>query len=729
MKSCQIPGSPQQPMKKQRRSPNLGDHASFSIMSRSSSSRSGPLNPFAGDGAVTPPPHNIKVGAGPTEIVRSLLKDEQDQILASNSNDHWLCSNEQSPAFAVVPMQHHSAGLLDPKDFLAGLGEDMTVQAVNDFPSDSSPISFSPSQYLSPGNPISSSQSAASPCESLTTATTMATSMSRVSSGTLDDMSVTGQLNHINLQGGAAISRQGSIDRSATSNGKRLSLKRPHQDEDLAGLGANLQSMPHNLTIPASARGDFAHQTGMSRSASAMSYNSNTVAARFEHFPNAGANLMERSISEQSYQSASASKATAMARTLSNRSEGSQSSEQVDNPLALADFQVGMERSQSMQSNKSTSSLSRRAQQALNRQNQNAQKAPVLQPKPAMVSHAQLGAAAKAGGKAAIAKNKLPYQRPHRDKVMCHQCAEYPDGFRGEHELRRHIDAKHKGEVKKWICVDAGNRSGINLITPLNKCKACSQNKQYGAYYNAAAHLRRAHFKVKPPRGKQGSVGKNSKTKIEGEKPADEDKGKSKTPNDWPSMTELKNWMCSIQVRIDQPGALDDLLPGSLSFADQDSDPVDAQFFSPTDDSQVFDQGFAEVASGMGSNFAGFSFPPSTVNFQNLDDVSPHSTALDLGAALELTLNPQMPLHGGSMPAAIPVSFNFNSPMTAASQSLPHTQTALAGSTYTSPGSSSATITPGTTLQGPVIIQDSPASRSTLSPEELGDFDFNMVFQ
>jgi len=48
-----------------------------------------------------------------------------------------------------------------------------------------------------------------------------------------------------------------------------------------------------------------------------------------------------------------------------------------------------------------------------------------------------------------IAKNS--YQRHRHPKVHCSQCIEHPDGFRGEHELRRHIDTKHTTEVKKWV--------------------------------------------------------------------------------------------------------------------------------------------------------------------------------------------------------------------------------------------------------------------------------------
>lgn len=58
---------------------------------------------------------------------------------------------------------------------------------------------------------------------------------------------------------------------------------------------------------------------------------------------------------------------------------------------------------------------------------------------------------------------------------------------------------------------------------------ACRAQKTYGANYNAAAHLRRAHFN--PPKNKRGGRGKKS-----------EGRGGMGGGNK-PSMDELKNWM------------------------------------------------------------------------------------------------------------------------------------------------------------------------------------------
>ncbi|KAH8735450.1 hypothetical protein BGZ61DRAFT_379651 [Ilyonectria robusta] len=123
-------------------------------------------------------------------------------------------------------------------------------------------------------------------------------------------------------------------------------------------------------------------------------------------------------------------------------------------------------------------------------------------------------------------KFRPSYQKPSLRRVYCDKCNEHPDGFRGEHELRRHIDAKHSPMVKRWICKEPkhSNSSSPQPVIPLSRCKACLAQKRYGAYYNAAAHLRRAHFR--PHRA-------------------------GKASGDWPSMTVLKNWMREVQQTAD----------------------------------------------------------------------------------------------------------------------------------------------------------------------------------
>jgi hypothetical protein len=115
-------------------------------------------------------------------------------------------------------------------------------------------------------------------------------------------------------------------------------------------------------------------------------------------------------------------------------------------------------------------------------------------------------------------------QEPPRKTMYCNYCDEQPQGFHGVHELERHIDRKHTMRRKVWICKEAEPNG-----TFLSKCKACTMGKRYGANYNAAAHLRRAHFN--PPKNKRGGRGKKS-----------EGRGGMGGGNK-PPMEELKHWM------------------------------------------------------------------------------------------------------------------------------------------------------------------------------------------
>jgi len=123
---------------------------------------------------------------------------------------------------------------------------------------------------------------------------------------------------------------------------------------------------------------------------------------------------------------------------------------------------------------------------------------------------------------------KAPYVRPAHPKIMCQFCNERPDGFRGTHELERHIARSHAPSRKGYICIDASENGKF-----LAACKHCRAKKVYGAYYNAAAHLRRAHFH---PR-KRGRKGKN-----------DEKRGGIGGGDD-PPMDYLKqNWIREVEV-------------------------------------------------------------------------------------------------------------------------------------------------------------------------------------
>ena len=124
---------------------------------------------------------------------------------------------------------------------------------------------------------------------------------------------------------------------------------------------------------------------------------------------------------------------------------------------------------------------------------------------------------------------KAPYVRPHHDKIKCTQCNVKPDGFRGEHELRRHTERAHAIVLRKaFVCVDISPNKKF-----LRECKACNSKKRYNAYYNTAAHLRRVHFNPK----KKGSKGKIKPEESRG----------GKGGGDWPPMDIVKEWMTEIE--------------------------------------------------------------------------------------------------------------------------------------------------------------------------------------
>ncbi|XXG98000.1 hypothetical protein Hte_004316 [Hypoxylon texense] len=333
--------------------------------------------------------------------------------------------------------------------------------------------------------------------------------------------------------------------------------------------------------------------------------------------------------------------------------------------------------SASMASTRSNSSLKARAKDTLKQQCQRALNAP-LKPKPSAEQNAaESQTSAKKDGKAVIAKAK--YVRPKQPKVYCEQCDEHKDGFRGEHELRRHRDAKHQTTVKKWICVDPaahGLPIGVSAVNPLSKCKACKAQKKYGAYYNAAAHLRRTHFKEKPSRQKNKGNGNNR---------SDEDKRGGKGGGDWPPMSELKNWMKEIWV--------------SKCEQDDEEDAEEDAGHPMTD----------VESGGMESYSAEYNVPPHKMAGNMFTEVDYSG----------LAINTDVNYLGGPMPLSS-ADFNFNNTISPSTMS-PNFASDLSAMSpdghmnqFSSALSSSATITPMTAYHE--------------QSQHMDDFDFGMVY-
>ena len=105
--------------------------------------------------------------------------------------------------------------------------------------------------------------------------------------------------------------------------------------------------------------------------------------------------------------------------------------------------------------------------------------------------------------------------------------------FKGEHELRRHIERDHVTMRRMYICIDISEDKSF-----LKGCKSCEAEKKYNEDYNAGEHLRRIHFNPKP-KVRRGNV------------PPELKRG-GKGGGNGPPMSELRKWMKSVEV--DQDG-------------------------------------------------------------------------------------------------------------------------------------------------------------------------------
>ncbi|KAK2609092.1 hypothetical protein QQS21_002319 [Conoideocrella luteorostrata] len=247
-----------------------------------------------------------------------------------------------------------------------------------------------------------------------------------------------------------------------------------------------------------------------------------------------------------------------------------------------------MERSTSNTSSasaKSTvSNTERRAREALSRTSQNG-KSNAIRPKIESTSDTKPAADVPQKKEGKNPPQKMRYQRPKGPKAFCPDCDEHPDGFRGEHELRRHRNSKHKEFIKKFVCRDpetVGLFSDVKAVIPLSSCKSCCTGKMYGAYYNAAAHLRRTHFKPKSNRRGPRNMRRHS----------DEKRG-GKGGGDWPSMNDLKVWFKEVEISAGR----DDDEQSASPAADIDG----AAAVTDTDDNNHDDWMCGQAINGEGS--------------------------------------------------------------------------------------------------------------------------------
>lgn len=250
--------------------------------------------------------------------------------------------------------------------------------------------------------------------------------------------------------------------------------------------------------------------------------------------------------------------------------------------------------------------------------------------------------------KAEIARHTR--QQAPRKTTFCQFCNDQPSGFHGDHELRRHIERHHTQIRRVWVCRDASEDG-----TFLRNCKACRTGKTYGANYNAAAHLRRAHFN--PCKNKRGGRGKKS-----------EGRG-GMGGGSWPSMDFLKDWMYeSCEMNLNGRNIVQAFAPDAnmvsysteqLAQFDQMGLPADADYddslnASPEQETLFFDQ--FDMTNDMA--YHPVSTVPTVPTIQQVPHQMAHQMPHQMPQQPQPFVQPNVPfpMQSGSYPHTQPMS-------------------------------------------------------------------------
>ncbi|ATY65937.1 key lime pathogenicity [Cordyceps militaris] len=100
--------------------------------------------------------------------------------------------------------------------------------------------------------------------------------------------------------------------------------------------------------------------------------------------------------------------------------------------------------------------------------------------------------------------SKPSKSRKREDKIQCELC---PAQLSGDHESARHFKLIHAPEGWRWQILDPAEKGltpYFRIPVEIMDCKNCQSKKLYGINYNAAAHIRRVHFKNASKAGAKG---------------------------------------------------------------------------------------------------------------------------------------------------------------------------------------------------------------------------------